>query len=626
MAVAGAVLCALAAGSYGTLRAAYDPPPAYVNVRWAPAVSDEARQQLEAQYTLTAGEPREGRTWGYYLIDVSRANLRALVLDPAVEDTHQIHRTAFRIWRGAERLPYTGPGAPWIPRLLELLSLVLLAAGVLALGLSVVEPRLPARIRRWLQPVTAIFIEPRPAERSASLARWLQGRVPPASAEAVALFRIAFGLALVTFFVMTPVGSDWIHQDTLGLPGLVGPAMRIFVAAPYVADWIGPWLLCWGVLFVVGAMARVSFAMIAAGAVAWALVHTTKVGAHAVGALMLALLALLWSRWGDAWSVDAWLAGRRGANADEERRAGVNGPAEPASRVYGYTVWVPGLVLGVVFASAAAAKLTDGGLAWILNGSVKYHFLSDSAQAPTDWGLGVGLHPNLAVLLSFGAVALESFVIVGACSGKYSLRLAAGVAAACLFSGFVLFQGVYWYAWWLLLLSFLPWHLVGSRGQSVSVPLRSVASRSWLPLAQAAVALAIVGQQVIAFAGHVELDPFLARYDMYSNTHASPEEYEAGMGMTYWVLATFADGRTGSCRVDRSDVERLSHAASASGEERASIDRLLARCMGSSDPVRRISLEGRRSVIDWDRWRPEGQTRVPLAGPIALGAGPGVAD
>jgi hypothetical protein len=404
------------------------------------------------------------------------------------------------------------------------------------------------------------------------------------------------------------------------------------VAAPHLADWIGPWLLFWGALFVIGAMARVSFAMIAAGAVAWALVHTTKVGAHAVGALMLALLALIWSRWGDAWSVDAWRRRRRGGLPDrgaglpDARRAGLDGPPGGASRVYGYTIWVPGFVLGVVFASAAASKLADGGLAWILNGSVKYHFLSDSAQAATDWGLRVGLHPGLAVVLSLGAVALETFVIVGACSGKYSLRLAAGVAAACLFSGFVLFQGVYWYAWWLLLLSFLPWHLAGSGAPAVRAEPAGAAARSWLPYAQAAVALAIVGQQAIALAGHVELDPIVARYDMYSNTHASPDEYEAGMGMTYWVLASFEDGTTGSCRVDGGDVDRLTRADSAAGEERASIDRLLARCLGSSNPLRQISLEGRRSVIDWDSWRVDGQTRMPIAGPIALGAGPPATD
>ncbi len=615
LAVVGAVLCALAAGSYGILRVSYDVRPADVNVRWAPFVDAEARQRLEQRYALTAGELREGRTWGYSLTDLSRANIRALVGDPGVEDTHQINRESFRIWRGATRAPYSGPGAPWIPRALELLSLLLLAAGALALGLSVVESRLPPGLRRRLAPLTSIFVEPRLAARRASLAGWLRERVPEASAEAVALFRIVFGAALMAFFLMLPVDASWINPDTTSLPGLVGPAMHLFVAAPFVADWIGPWLVCWGVLFVAGAMARTSFVMVTVGAVAWALVYTTKVGAHAVGALMVALLALVWSRWGDAWSVDAW------------RRRG-DPPAPSASRVYGYTIWVPGFVLGVILASAAAAKLSDSGLAWILNGSVKYHFLSDSPQAPADWGLRLGLHPTFAVLLSLGAVAVESLVIVGVCSRRYKRRLAAGVAAACLFCGFVLFQGVYWYAWWLLLLSFLPWHLV--RG-TVTAPLvraqaTSPASRPLLPLTQTAVVLAIAGQQLIVSAGHIELDPFLARYDMYSNTHASPAEYEASMGMTYWVLATFEDGSTGSCRVDRRDVDRLSHAMSAAADERASIDRLLARCLGTSNRVRSISLEGRRGLVNWDKWRVEGETRTAIAGPIGLGAVPRPVD
>ena len=88
---------------------------------------------------------------------------------------------------------------------------------------------------------------------------------------------------------------------------------------------------------------------------------------------------------------------------------------------YGYTVWVPGLVLGVVFAAAAVAKLRDAGVAWILNGTVKYHFLSDSVQAMVDWGLWIGRHHWLSVLLSFGAIAIETLVIVGVAARRLPL-------------------------------------------------------------------------------------------------------------------------------------------------------------------------------------------------------------
>ena len=60
---------------------------------------------MEQQYALALIEPREDRTYGYALTDRSRENIRTLVLDPAVEDTHQIHRTAFRVGFFAPRLP-----------------------------------------------------------------------------------------------------------------------------------------------------------------------------------------------------------------------------------------------------------------------------------------------------------------------------------------------------------------------------------------------------------------------------------------------------------------------------------------------------------------------------------------
>jgi hypothetical protein len=41
-------------------------------------------------------------------------------------------------------------------------------------------------------------------------------------------------------------------------------------------------------------------------------------------------------------------------------------------------------VLGVTFAAAAFAKLRLGGIGWITNGTVTYHFLTDSFDAPVE--------------------------------------------------------------------------------------------------------------------------------------------------------------------------------------------------------------------------------------------------
>ena len=132
----GVVLLFAAAVAFGALRLAYGQRPAYVHVRWAPSVDAAGRAQMERTYRLTRGELREGTTWGYYLTDVSSANLRALVENPGVEDTHNIHRTAFRIWRTAPRGEYLSPRPAWIASLLELLVPACVALGALMLAVG----------------------------------------------------------------------------------------------------------------------------------------------------------------------------------------------------------------------------------------------------------------------------------------------------------------------------------------------------------------------------------------------------------------------------------------------------------------------------------------------------------
>src|SRR5688572_24694946 len=76
------------------------PAPAegwHVNVRWAPGVSAQARGEMESRYRLRPLQPHAERTWIYRIGDTSRANIRALVTDPRVEDTHGIDRQAFTL-------------------------------------------------------------------------------------------------------------------------------------------------------------------------------------------------------------------------------------------------------------------------------------------------------------------------------------------------------------------------------------------------------------------------------------------------------------------------------------------------------------------------------------------------
>ena len=135
----GVILLIAAAAAFGVLRLVYGQRPAYVHVRWASTVDAAGRAQMERTYSLTRGEPREGTTWGYYVTDVSNANLRALVENPGVEDTHNIHRTAFRIWRGAPRGDYLGTRPAWLASMLELLIPACIGLGALFLALGALK-------------------------------------------------------------------------------------------------------------------------------------------------------------------------------------------------------------------------------------------------------------------------------------------------------------------------------------------------------------------------------------------------------------------------------------------------------------------------------------------------------
>lgn len=67
-----------------------------INVRWREGVSAADRAAGERRYDLRNGRPLEGtqNAWGYELGDRSPENLRAVIQDPAIEDTGNIDRDA----------------------------------------------------------------------------------------------------------------------------------------------------------------------------------------------------------------------------------------------------------------------------------------------------------------------------------------------------------------------------------------------------------------------------------------------------------------------------------------------------------------------------------------------------
>jgi hypothetical protein len=591
-----ALLCWVLAGlAYGSLRLAFGTRPVFVHVRWNPALDSLTRQRLEEQYHLHPIELEEGSTFSYALTDTRSDNLRNLVREPAVEDTHNIHRTAFRVGYFAPRLPYTTrfPGIPVALEILTGLGILIGLAGICLALLGRLAPRLfqgPALI------ATNALLDPGEAWRTARnwIAFWIARPIPNVSAEAVAVFRVVFGGLLLNLVLRRPVSGAMAANPSNVLAPTHELMLQPFLAAPWTADWLPVWISVWGLLFIVGAFARASFACLTIGVLGWATLYTTATSYHTVCALLLTLLALQGARWSDAWSVDA----RRG----ERQRA------RARSKQYGFITWAPALVIGIVFFAAAFAKLRDTGLAWILNGTVKYHFLSDSPSALVDWGLRVGHHSAIAVALSFGAIAIEGLVLVGVLAGAYRYRMVAGIASLSLLTGFLLFQGLYWPGWWILLISFLPWHLLPARGgtsHATDAPpaweRAPAAGERRVPRLVVLAILALFAQQVVVSFFRLEASPVFSTYDMYSTTYASPADYEHNAGQVYWIVGLDRQVETRRCRISAAEADAIERARRAGDPVR--IQSLIGRCVDPSLPVQQVMVEATRVRVDWDEWR-----------------------
>jgi hypothetical protein len=129
--------CLVAAtGALVALERTLLPSAASVQVRWAPTADAIAKQAAELRYHLAESRELEGRTWSYLLTDTSYENLRALVGDPAVEDTANIDRTAFRVDRDATRGRERQSRNPRHTAILQIVVILTGLAGIVTVSLG----------------------------------------------------------------------------------------------------------------------------------------------------------------------------------------------------------------------------------------------------------------------------------------------------------------------------------------------------------------------------------------------------------------------------------------------------------------------------------------------------------
>jgi hypothetical protein len=562
-------------------------------------------------------EHLEGRTWRYDLTDTSIENIRALVRHPAVDDTHEIDRSNGTVAPSALRTARRGrfaygsvvvQAADWLATALALLALVALSYAVPLL--QTVRVRLTQLVERMVVAVRrSASMGQRLADAlwpfAAAGARFLQRGVPEVDARTAGLFRIVLGVATLAYFASPSrwVNASWL-LDTFDSE-VQGP-VHLWVMAwlntrPLVVDLITPFLLTMCIAFLVGVFTRLTYTLFVAAVILWAYVAMSVQSTHPHSTLVLTLVALLPSRWGDAWSIDSW---RR------QRRSGVV-VADVATRRYGYTVWVPLLTFGVGFAAAAWAKLTvpPDWTSWVLNGSIKYHIIRDLDGAPVRWGLQLVHHSFLAVLASLFAIVVEALALTAAFSRNERYRLTIGMAAAGLFAGIGIFMGIVWPGWWIPLLAFLPWARYSRRFRSdPSTEVRAatvgdgrVAAR-WLSVAQFAVVIAVVSQQIVVSALKLERAPMFSWYDMYATSYSSPDDFRARTPAVYSIFVVGAGGRVQlRCRPHEEFIRDFEAALEGATEPRKRVWHALRGCGANLVGADYVILEGTARTFDWNR-------------------------
>jgi len=579
-------------------------------------VDPATRSTLEARFHLRDGERLDADTWRYDLIDTDAEHIRAIVGDANVADTHDLDRSTYLLSASAvrtDRRQRFGDAGIAIVTVADWLALGLLALTAFVLALPHVNRQAP-HVRRGLVPLLAGG-RAALATTLATILRFLQRGIPEIDAGTAGIFRIVFGLLLMVFFWSRAVDSSWLAATfDLEIEGAFHALVIDWLRShPAIVDLVTPWLLVTGAAFTIGVFTRTTYALFVAGVMVWAYVAISLDSTHPHGTLVLALVALLPSRWGDALSIDSW------------RRGGAAAPLEPLApdgRHYGYSVWVPGLVFGVGYAAAAWAKMAQGPR-WILNGTVKYHFITDSNIAPFDWGLQLASYPRLAIAASFFAVATEALLITAAFTRSEAYRALVGLAAFGLLAGFWVFMGHFWPGWWILLIGFLPWQQLSELGlPQAGVPQagrpRSAPTSSWrlVTAAQLAVILFVLGQQIVFSTIHLERAPMFSHYPMYSGTYADAAAYEASRPPRYRIVAATDHGSVElRCSPHEEFVREFDAALEGSPRARANVWRALSGCGEDPRALRSVTLEGEVRTFDW-----QGLTftsrAAPLRGPL----------
>ena len=510
-------------------RAVIAPPGAIIHVRWTASTDEPARRALERRLHLEDGDQQDQYTWRYDLRDASSRNIRALLDERAVEDTHYLDPAGHGIDAAAtrtERPERFAVSNDTILGLSDTAAFLLLAVA----AFLVAFPTAASRVSVLGQSTGGMLH---------GLARWTTQFFPEIDVRAFGAFRLALGCGFIWVALSRQLVAVPLEQQSHRAFVDFDVVHRI-TASQTTCNAVELIMLAAAVLFAAGVFARVAYSVFVAAFALSTLVTLEYHSAHDLGLPLVTYLG---------WLTVPWGAGRV-----------ITGRAVPHApqRSYGFALWWPGLTLGLALLAAAYWKLHESGLNWITGGAVKYHFVADAANASVDWGLWIAVHHWAAVFFSFGAIVVEAVFIVNIFARGPWARLAAGAFGASLYIALYLLQGIYWPAWHVLFVAFLPWSLLNA-SSAERAGIAEVSARPQIRVAQGLVVLTLVGAQAYASATGTEAEPLMSHFPMYAKTFDSIEQFDASMQPAITrVVRVQADGEDiGSAVLTLVDEDRL---------------------------------------------------------------------
>jgi len=264
-------------------------------------------------------------------------------------------------------------------------------------------------------------------------------------------------LARILFFGWTAL-CNWRPDTALWLPfarlNFRPPGVAALLGVRFAsARWLDVLDVVWLLLLLAGALGIftrwVTALSLLVGAYLLALPHGIGKVHHGDAILLFVIAALALSRAGDAWSIDAWLARRRGRSA------------VPAPGIeYAWPLRFTLLCLVAVYFAAGVAKLRTTGIDWAWNEGGRLRLIAHAYthNPPTEWGLWLAEAGPAHQVMGAFALALEVFSPLA-----LLLRSARGVIVGGLFLlqlGIWLTLGVFFEGFFALFALCVPWREV----------------------------------------------------------------------------------------------------------------------------------------------------------------------